>query len=286
MWFDVLKWEEILKLRRIFEEPVPKWLEEYADMKDSDSVEIEGFRVFGHAMKRMMGFDESNDPRPLDGAFYFKNMLRRFQNTLNQRYRFFDRLGDGFQFSVVANGYVWAVRKNSEDDYDIISYIGKERDRKSKKRQFDLGLVDSDGAETARSREELIADKSVELPIEEDDYDPTKIKEAIQEDKVLPHYKVPLDKLIDRLTAYNSYEDLMEMLDASIKQEDRDNVKTALNRIKNIISDIKKAEVIYTEDTLKEAGVASAFKGGKRTLIVGEPRYGGKKRGKKREEEY
>lgn len=48
----------------------------------------------------------------------------------------------------------------------------------------------------------------------------------------------------------------------------------------------REAEVIYTEDTLKEAGVASAFKGGKRTLIVGEPSYGGKKRGKKREEEY
>jgi len=48
----------------------------------------------------------------------------------------------------------------------------------------------------------------------------------------------------------------------------------------------RKAEVIYTEDTLKEAGVASAFVGGKRTLIVGEPIYGGKKRGKKRKEEY
>ena len=39
MWFDILKWEEILK-RKIFEEPVPKWLEGYAEMKDSDSVEI------------------------------------------------------------------------------------------------------------------------------------------------------------------------------------------------------------------------------------------------------
>ena len=34
MWFDILKWEEILK-RKIFEGEVPKWLEEYADMKDS-----------------------------------------------------------------------------------------------------------------------------------------------------------------------------------------------------------------------------------------------------------
>ena len=286
MWFDVLKWEEILKLRRIFEEPVPKWLEEYADMKDSDSVEIEGFRVFGHAMKRMMGFDESNDPRPLDGAFYFKNMLRRFQNRLDMRYKFFDRLKDGYQFNIIANGYVWAAQKDSEEDYSIVSYIGKEENIKSNKRIFDLGLVDSDGAETARSREELIADKSVELPIEEDDYDPTKIKEAIENDKVLQYYKVPLDKLIDRLTAYSNYEDLMEMLDASIKQEDRDRIKTALRRIRDIISDIKKAEVIYTEDTLKEAGGVS-FAGGANIALFGDDAIvRRKKRGKKREEEY
>ena len=285
MWFDILKWEEILK-RKIFEEPVPKWLEGYAEMKDSDSVEIEGFRVFGHAMKRMMGYDVSNDPRPLDGAFYFMNMLRRFQNTLNMRYKFFDRLKDGYQFSVIANGYVWAVRKNSEDDYDIVSYIGKERNIKSKKKQFDLGLVDSDGAETARSREELIADKSVNLPIEEDDYDPIRVREAIEQDPTLKYYDVPLDKLIERLTAFNNYEDLMEMLDASIKQEDRDRIKMPLRRIKDIISDIKKAEVIYTEATLKEAGGVS-FAGGANIALFGDKAIvRRKKRGKKRKEEH
>ena len=128
--------------------------------------------------------------------------------------------------------------------------------------------------------------KSVELPIEEDNYDPNEIKEAIENDKVLQYYNVPLDKFIDRLTAYNNYEDLMEMLNASIWQEDRKKVRIALTRIKNIISDIKKAEVIYTEDTLKEAGGAK-FGQGENTALFGNRKVvGGKKRGKKREEEY
>lgn len=284
MWFDVLKWEEILKLRRIFEEPVPKWLEEYADMEDSDSVEIEGFTVFGHAMKRMMGFDESNDPRALDGVFYFKNMLTRFRNTLNMRYTFFDRLRDGFQFNIVANGYVWAVQKNSEDDYSIVSYIGKRETLRSNKRIFNLGYVDSDGAETARSREELIADKSFDITVEEDEYDPNKIKEAIENDTALQYYDVPLDKLIDKLTSYDNYEDLMEMLEASINQEERDRIKTALRRIRGIIADIKKAEKIYTEDTLKEAG-GVAFNGGSNSNIY-HIKYGGDDDSEEREEEY
>jgi hypothetical protein len=49
----------------------------------------------------------------------------------------------------------------------------------------------------------------------------------------------------------------------------------------------REAEVIYTEDTLKEAGGVSAFIGGKRnTPIIGKPIHRRKKRGKKREEEY
>ena len=145
---------------------------------------------------------------------------------------------------------------------------------------------DPDGFQLARSREELIADKSVNLPVEEDDYDPIRVREAIEQDPTLKYYDVPLDKLIERLTAYDNYEELIEMLDASIKQEDRDKIKIALRRIKNIISDIKKAEVIYTEDTLKEAGGVS-FAGGANIALFGDKAIvRRKKRGKKREEEH
>jgi len=285
MWFDILKWEEILK-RKIFEESVPKWLEDYAEMKDSDSVEIEGFRVFGHAMKRMMGYDVSNDPRKLDGAFYFFNMLRRLKKRMKIEFGFFNALKDGQQFSVIANDYVWAMQKDSDDEYSVISYIGKPKKIKGKKKQFEIGAVDSDGFQLARSRNELIADKSVNLPVEKDDYDPTRVREAIEQDPTLKYYDVPLDKLIERLTTYDNYEDLMEMLDASIKQEGRDKIKMPLRRIRDIISDIKKAEVIYTEDTLKEAGGVS-FAGGANIALFGDKAIvRRKKRGKKREEEY
>ena len=48
----------------------------------------------------------------------------------------------------------------------------------------------------------------------------------------------------------------------------------------------RRAEVIYTEDTVKGAGAAK-FAGGENVALFGNRKViGGKKRGKKREEEY
>jgi hypothetical protein len=283
MWFDILKWEEILK-RKIFEGEVPKWLEEYADMEESDSVEIEGFRVFGHAMKRMMGFDESNDPRPLDGGFYFKNMLVKFENTLNMKYTPFAGMKVGYQFSLIANGYVWAVQKDSEDNYSIVSYIGNKDNIKSNKKLFDLGFVDSDGPELARSREELIAARKIEKPVKEKEYSASKVEEVIMGDPSLKHYEVDLNKLVSRLTSFDNYDDIIGALNQAIEDEPRDRIKIPLRKIRNLISDINKAERIYTEDTLKEAG-GVAFNGGSNSNIY-HIKYGGEDDSEEREEEH
>lgn len=283
MWFDILKWEEILK-RKIFEGEVPKWLEEYADREESDVEEIEGFEVSGHALKRMMGWDESNDPRKLDGGFFFKGMLRKLKERMKIEFQFFNRLKDGEKFNVMANGYVWGMKKNTDDDYSVVTYLGNPEDIKSAFKLFDIGLVDSDGWEYARSREELIAARKIEKPAKEKEYSASKVREIIMGDPSLKHYSVDLDQLVNRLTSFDNYDDIIGALNQAIEDEPRDRIKIPLRKIRNLISDINKAEIIYTEDTLKDAG-GVAFNGGSNSNIY-HIKYGGDEDSEEREEEH
>ena len=249
-WFEILK---ILK-RETFEEPVPKWLEEYATTKESDIHEIEGIQVTGHALLRMMGWDRSAEPRDVGGAFYFYNMLKAFNEDLAiQKAK--KKLKDGRMFRVTANGYNWGFKKEG-DSYVIKTYLG--RLFRPNKYVLDLGYVDSDGTETARSREELIAANKVEKPKKKDEFDVGKVMDLIRNDDVLQHYNVQyLDEIEDHLRELGNYEDVANAFFAQADKEEKTTRKNAFNRIGNLVSNIKKSEPSYTDDALKGAGAVS-----------------------------
>lgn len=248
-WFEILK---ILK-RETFEEPVPKWLEEYATTKEDDIHEIEGIDVTGHALLRMMGWDRSAEPRDVGGSFYFYNVLRAFNESLPAQ-NLKRKLTDGRKFTVTANGYNWGFKKEG-DTYIVKTYLGK---LDSKKYFIDLGYLDSDGTETARSREELIAANKVEKPEKKEEFDVGKIMDLIRNDDVLQHYDMPnLDKIEGDLERLGNYEDIASAFFAQAEKQTDTRKRNAFNRIGNLVSSIKKSEASYSDDALKGAGAVS-----------------------------
>ena len=176
------------------------------------------------------------------------------------------------------------MKKNTDDDYSVVTYLGNPEDIKSAFKLFDIGLVDSDGWEYARSREELIAARKIEKPAKEKEYSASKVREIIMGDPSLKHYSVDLDQLVNRLTSFDNYDDIIGALNQAIEDEPRDRIKIPLRKIRNLISDINKAEIIYTEDTLKDAG-GVAFNGGSNSNIY-HIKYGGDEDSEEREEEH
>lgn len=257
-----MDWFEILK-RETFEEPVPKWLEQYATTKEDDIHEIEGIDVSGHALLRMMGWDRSAEPRDVGGAFYFFNMLKAFNENLNARASK-KTLTDGRHFTVMANDFKWGFKKEG-DSYIIKTYLGKLNS--SNKIVIDLGFLDSDGVETARSREELIAANKVEKPEKKDKFDVDKIMDLIREDDVLQFYKLQnLDEIKNILVKIGNYDDVIGAFIAQAEKEEDTNRASGFRRIAGIVSDINKSEPSYSDDALKGAGAVSfsagAAKGG------------------------
>lgn len=243
-----MSWEDILK-RKIFEEEVPKWLEQYANIKDNETVVIENNDVTGHALKRMMGYDSSTEPRNLKGAFFFKNMLKKF----NEIKKTILKLKKSVKFTVYANGYAWGISKK-EDKYTVTTYIGEKEADKYQKRIYNLGYVDADTTEVARSREELIELNKIPVEKRKIKFNKNKIKNLINQDPMIRHYNVNVENIVEKLISFNNYEEVISFLDASIEKEKRPQIKQALRHIKGLISNINKSQNLHIEsweDVLK-----------------------------------